>query len=81
MFLFCSSYQSPKLALGIAHNYGTVWSMAWCPSGAYDMGTKLSQNNKSYRRMGLLAAACSSGNVYVFSVPFPDELKSHEPKE
>lgn len=75
-------YQSPKLALGIGHNYGTVWSMAWCPSGAYDIDTKVSQDSKnSHRRMGLLAAAFSSGNVHVFSVPFPDVLKSHEQKD
>ncbi|XP_034244212.1 general transcription factor 3C polypeptide 2 [Thrips palmi] len=77
-----SSYQSPKFSLGIGHNYGTVWSMAWCPSGAYDYETKFSQNdNEYYRRMGLLAAACSNGNVYVLSIPFPDELKSHEQDE
>lgn len=55
--------------------------MAWCPSGAYDVGTEASKTNKSYKRMGLLAAACSSGNVNVFSVPFPEELKSHEEEE
>lgn len=73
-----SLYQRPRLALALAHDYGTVWSLAWCPSGAYDLVNKVPGGGKStLRRMGLLAAACSSGNVEVFSVPFPDQLTGH----
>ncbi|XP_061728351.1 uncharacterized protein LOC133533399 isoform X1 [Cydia pomonella] len=57
----------PEIVLGIAHDFGTVWSMDWCPSGARDAMT--AENAAS--RLGLLAVACSSGSVYIFAVPYP----------
>ena len=35
-FLFFSSGAKPTLSLGIAHNYGTVWEISWCPSGTWE---------------------------------------------
>ncbi|KAK3914402.1 General transcription factor 3C polypeptide 2 [Frankliniella fusca] len=76
--LSCQSvHQPPKLALALAHEYGTIWSMSWCPSGAYDVNCSDSTCEKSWKRVGLLAAACSSGNVQVFSIPFPNQLVCH----
>ena len=49
---------APKLELCIAHHFGRIWSLAWCPSGCYDDS-----------RLGLLAAACSDGSVRLFSIP------------
>lgn len=72
--------RAPKLALALAHNYGTVWSLAWCPSGAYDHNLS-DKIGHSWKRMGLLAAACSSGDVLVFSIPFPNQLKAHTDKK
>lgn len=80
--LLCSLYQRPKLALALAHECGTIWSLAWCPSGAFDIDGKFSEkDNLSWCRMGLIAAACSSGNVQIFSVPFPDQLTDHVKKK
>lgn len=74
-----SVLQHPKLALALAHDYGTIWSLAWCPSGAYDINPESSKvATQSWKRMGLLAAGCSSGDVQVFAIPFPDELVSHQ---
>lgn len=66
----------PALAYGIAHSFGTIWCLEWCPSGCFDSeviddGEK--EANK-FKRMGLLAAACSDGCVHIYSLPFPTEL-------
>ena len=53
----------PKLALSIAHEFGRVWSLKWCPSGCYDS-----------ERLGILAAACSDGTIRCFSVPHPSSF-------
>ncbi|XP_063529630.1 uncharacterized protein LOC134740906, partial [Cydia strobilella] len=60
----------PEIVLGVAHDFGTVWSMDWCPSGARDALT--AENAPS--RLGLLAVACSSGSVYIFAVPYPSTV-------
>ncbi len=54
---------APELEFCIAHNYGRVWSLVWCPSGCYDK-----------ERLGLLATACSDGTVRIFSIPNPSVL-------
>ncbi|KAJ4444801.1 hypothetical protein ANN_06598 [Periplaneta americana] len=63
----------PEMVLGIAHEYGVVWCMEWCPSGCYDMPNVDIPDNR-LRRLGLLAAACSDGTIRIFSVCFPTEL-------
>ena len=57
------SQEIPELELCIAHSYGRVWSLIWCPSGCYDS-----------QRLGLLAAACSDGTVRLFSIPTTSTL-------
>jgi hypothetical protein len=54
---------TPHMSYGIAHEYGGVWDMAWCPSGAYEPPQK----------MGLLALSTSCGDCPVFAMPFVDE--------
>lgn len=54
---------APHLEIGVAHNYGRIWSLVWCPSGCYDK-----------ERLGLLAAACSDGTIRIFSIPNPSSL-------
>ena len=51
---------APQLELCIAHEFGRIWSLAWCPSGCY-----------SHSRLGVLAAAFSDGNIRAFSIPNP----------
>jgi len=58
---------APKLELCIAHDYGRVWSLLWCPSGCY-----------TDTRLGVLAAACSDGTVRLFSVPHSGVLERKE---
>ena len=33
---FNSSGSGPTLSLGIAHNYGAIWDLSWCPSGTWE---------------------------------------------
>lgn len=47
----------PKLEFCIAHEYGYVYDLEWCPSGCCDS-----------KRMGLLAIACSDSFVYIYAV-------------
>lgn len=35
-FLSISSGSKPTLSLGIAHNYGAIWDISWCPSGTWE---------------------------------------------
>lgn len=65
----CSFSSGPKFALGIAHEYGCVWSIDWCASGSRDL-----KHSKTSQRLGLLAAACSNGSAYIFSVPYPASI-------
>lgn len=54
---------TPHMSYGLAHEYGAVWDMAWCPSGAYEPPQKI----------GLLALSTSCGDCPVFAMPFVDE--------
>ncbi|XP_047516340.1 uncharacterized protein LOC125056983 isoform X1 [Pieris napi] len=59
----------PSFVFGLAHDFGTVWGMDWCPSGACEL---LPENpDNTFVRLGLLAVACSNGGAYIFSVPHP----------
>nr|XP_012134948.1 PREDICTED: uncharacterized protein LOC100879252 isoform X1 [Megachile rotundata] len=71
--------KSPTLSYAITHNSGTVWCLEWCPSGCYQDESlnnykKENEVQSSLKRIGMLAAACSDGNVYIYSLPFPEEL-------
>lgn len=58
----------PKLSMCIAHDYGVIWSMAWCPSGAREF------EGDDENRLGLLAISCSNGHVYLLPVPNPNKF-------
>ncbi|XP_050562600.1 uncharacterized protein LOC118273307 isoform X1 [Spodoptera frugiperda] len=68
---------TPRLALGITHDFGTVWAIDWCPSGVRDMLEDL-PNTNNMPRLGLLAAACSNGTAYIFAVPYPSTVTEKE---
>lgn len=59
----------PRLALCLAHDFGFVTDLAWCPSGCCQEG-----------RLGLLAVACGDGYARILSIPFPDALGSAPPE-
>ncbi|XP_015431644.1 PREDICTED: uncharacterized protein LOC107187950 [Dufourea novaeangliae] len=76
----------PALSYALAHNTGTIWCLEWCPSGCYeDESLNKHKQEKELqpklKRMGMLAAACSDGNVYIYSLPFPEQLKFEETEE
>lgn len=65
----------PKIALGLAHDSGTIWSMDWCPSGAREPLPESKEDMfERPLRLGLLAAACSNGKVYIYSIPYPSTI-------
>nr|XP_049708028.1 uncharacterized protein LOC110379419 isoform X2 [Helicoverpa armigera] len=67
----------PRFALGLVHDYGTIWSIDWCPSGARDADDVTSEPNRMHR-LGLLAVACSNGAAYIFAVPYPSSITEKE---
>ncbi|CAB4054959.1 GTF3C2 [Lepeophtheirus salmonis] len=56
----CENASAPIFKYGILHDYGKIWCFKWCPSGT-DTETDL----------GLLAAGCSNGNVYIHRIQRP----------
>ena len=54
---------APKMEFNVAHTFGRVWALEWCPSGCYDDA-----------RLGLLGAACSDATVRLFCIPRPSTL-------
>ncbi|XP_046396048.1 uncharacterized protein LOC124163292 [Ischnura elegans] len=81
----------PVMALGIAHDFGPVWALEWCPSGCHDVDEEFeemhgsgtvpatSNESKPLKRLGLLAAACGDGTIRLIPVPFPSELTKGNP--
>lgn len=49
----------PYMSYGLAHEFGAVWEMAWCPSGAYE----------PMKKIGLLALSTSSGDCPIYAMP------------
>lgn len=58
-------YKRPELVFSVVHDDGPVWYLEWCPSGCF---------NVEEGRMGLLAVAGSSLEVYIYSIPFYTEV-------
>ncbi|XP_035280129.1 general transcription factor 3C polypeptide 2 [Anguilla anguilla] len=63
----------PQLAYAIALDDGCIWDMKWCPSSAWELPTTC-RKAPQMARLGLLAAAFSSGKIAVFSLPHRDAL-------
>lgn len=72
----------PRLGLAIAHSYGMVWDMEWCPGGT-SFEVSPSQRTHALPRLGLLAMACGDGFVRIHSIPHPQSLDHslNDPKE
>ncbi|XP_036405769.1 general transcription factor 3C polypeptide 2 [Megalops cyprinoides] len=62
-----------RLAYAVAMDDGCIWDMKWCPSGAWELPTT-SRKVPQMSRLGILAAALSSGNITVYSLPHQDAL-------
>ncbi|XP_018015156.1 uncharacterized protein LOC108672049 [Hyalella azteca] len=62
----------PFVSFIIAHDFGHVTCLQWCPSGVFE---SLDSGN----RLGVLAAACSSGSVHIWYVPHPKFLPTASP--
>ncbi|XP_048154846.1 general transcription factor 3C polypeptide 2 isoform X2 [Corvus hawaiiensis] len=62
-----------RLAYAIAADYGCVWDMKFCPSGAWEPPTT-ARTHPQMSRLGLLAAAFSNGRVVVYALPHPGAL-------
>ncbi|XP_060707774.1 general transcription factor 3C polypeptide 2 isoform X2 [Hemiscyllium ocellatum] len=67
------------LAYGIATEYGCIWDMKWCPSGAWEL-PETTRKIPQMARLGVLAAAFSSGKVVVYSLPHPECLNMYKTK-
>ncbi|XP_040359004.2 uncharacterized protein LOC8038189 isoform X2 [Ixodes scapularis] len=65
---------SPRLGLALAHDFGFVADLRWCPSGCWEAEDKPSNENPGLRRLGLVALACGDGAVRILSVPVPEDL-------
>jgi len=63
---------SPSLVMLIAHEYGPVWDLSWCPRGS---PTNAAPANGAFPRLGLLAAVFGDGNLRIFAVPHPDSIE------
>ena len=57
---FNSSGSGSTLSLGIAHNYGAIWDLSWCPSGTWE--PKLSTKRKVWYRY-IIVIQCFNGNI------------------
>ncbi|XP_068868083.1 general transcription factor 3C polypeptide 2 isoform X4 [Aphelocoma coerulescens] len=73
MCLSDSSPNKARLAYAIAADYGCVWDMKFCPSGAWEPPTT-ARTHPQMSRLGLLAAAFSDGRVVVYALPHPGAL-------
>lgn len=63
----------------IAHNYGAIWKLEWCPSGGVcEFEKQTLHGAEKYKRLGLLAVAASDGNVYIYSICLPKVSDSNE---
>ncbi|XP_026473764.1 uncharacterized protein LOC113377606 isoform X2 [Ctenocephalides felis] len=70
---------NPKLMYMIAHNYGAIWKLEWCPSGGVcEFEKQTLHGAEKYKRLGLLAVAASDGNVYIYSICLPKVSDSNE---
>ena len=52
---------TPRLSLTVAHEFGVVRQLKWCPSGCYDNDDNDDEGDESWGRVGLLAVASSDG--------------------
>ncbi|XP_053317295.1 general transcription factor 3C polypeptide 2 [Spea bombifrons] len=61
---------------GLALDHGCIWDMKFCPSGAWELPAT-PRKSPQMARLGLLAAAFSSGFIEIYSLPHPEALAGH----
>ncbi|XP_062267798.1 general transcription factor 3C polypeptide 2 isoform X2 [Platichthys flesus] len=67
----------PALAYGLAQDKGFIWDLKWCPAGGWELPS-CGRKAPFLPRLGLLAAASSSGVVTIYSLPHPAALHSNK---
>ncbi len=73
---FDADLNSAEMVLGLAHNFGRMWNLQWCPSGNQADKKEERGENSWLSRLGLLASACADGTVRIFSVCTPESLRA-----
>ncbi|KAM5126303.1 general transcription factor 3C polypeptide 2 [Mantella aurantiaca] len=72
-----SGCESPaSLSYGLAVDEGCIWDMKFCPSGGWELPST-PRKGSQMARLGLVAAAFSSGHVEIFSLPHLASLQDH----
>ncbi|XP_076083039.1 uncharacterized protein LOC143054060 [Mytilus galloprovincialis] len=66
---------TPKLEFCIAHDYGVVRKMSWCPHRCWQKKDTILEENR-LQQIGLLAIACGDGSIRIFSVSNPEQLNN-----
>lgn len=64
----------PQLEFSITIDSGVVWDIQWAPYGSSWMPSNEKVASTQYPRLGLLACACSDGEVKIMSIPHPSAL-------
>nr|XP_019966621.1 PREDICTED: general transcription factor 3C polypeptide 2-like [Paralichthys olivaceus] len=67
----------PTLAYGLAQDKGFIWNLKWCPAGGWELPS-CGRKAPFLPRLGLLAAASSTGVVTIYSLPHPAALHSNK---
>lgn len=71
-----------EIKLGVAHKWGNILDMEWCPGGtAWQESSFSTSNNDILSRLGLLAIACSDTYVRILSIPHPHLLDNPQSAE
>ena len=70
------SLPQPKLEFCLAHDYGIVRRMTWCPFRSWQSKEDSVEEDK-LRQLGLLAIACGDGSIRIFSIPNPALLQNN----
>lgn len=65
LFAVSSPDCSPQLGLALAHDFGFVADLRWCPSGCWEAEDEPCNENPGLRRLGLVALACGDGAVRI----------------
>ncbi|CAH2245311.1 general transcription factor 3C polypeptide 2 [Pelobates cultripes] len=65
---------------GLALDHGSIWDLKFCPSGGWELPS-IPRKNSQMARLGLLAAAFSSGFIEIYSLPHPESLYTHHKEQ
>jgi hypothetical protein len=68
---------SAHMDIIIAHNWGCVWDLKWCPQ-SFQCDKHQHGNENEWKRLGVLAIACSTGEVHLLNIPHPSCLEQSQ---